>query len=106
MMLNLMKGLLEKLRKATDLINMLVFSDVYGRIRRLLMKLSKPYENGKRIIEGRPRHHEIASRIDSSREMVTRIVKELCDRKYITVRKDCIIINDELPKRRKIKPRP
>jgi len=39
-MMNMMKGLLGKLRKATEQIYMLVFLDVYGRIRHLLMELS------------------------------------------------------------------
>lgn len=99
MMLNLMKGLLEKVRKATMQIKLLVFSDVYGRVRQLLIERSKPYKDGKRIIEERLRHHEIATRVNSSREMVSRIMKELSDGEYITVCKNCIIINRELPEK-------
>lgn len=98
-MLNMMKGLLKKLRKATEQIYMLAFLDVYGRIRHLLMELSEPYQGKTQIIKGRPRHHEIAIRVNSSREMVTRIIRELCKGEYITVCKDCIIINKELPEK-------
>jgi len=97
MMLNMMKGLLEKLRKATEQIYMLAFLDVYGRIRHLLTEISEPYQGKTRIIRGRPRHHEIATRVNSSREMVTRIVREISEGGYITVCKDCIIINKKLP---------
>jgi len=96
-MMNMMKGLLGKLRKATEQIYMLVFMDVYGRIRHLLMELSEPYQGKKRIIKKRLKHHEIATRVNASREMVSRIVRELFNGGYITICKDCIIINKELP---------
>jgi len=92
----LMKGLLEKLRKATRQIEDLVFSDVYGRVSRLLIHLAKP-RNDTRMIEERLTHQEIADRVGSSREMVSRILKELSVGEYITIQKKIITINKELP---------
>ncbi len=92
----LMKGLLGKLRKATSQIEDLVFSDVYGRVSRLLLHLAKP-RNDMRMIEEKLTHQEIADMVGSSREMVSRILKELSVGEYIAIKKKVITIKKELP---------
>jgi CRP/FNR family cyclic AMP-dependent transcriptional regulator len=94
--LKLMEGLLQKLRKATRQIEQLVFTDVYGRVVRLLMEISKP-EGEKRIIEERPTHQEIADMVGASREMVSRILKELSLGDYIIIERKTVTINKKFP---------
>ncbi|QTA85458.1 Transcriptional regulator, Crp-type [Desulfonema magnum] len=92
----LMKGLLEKIRKATRQIEDLVFMDVYGRVARLLIQFSEPRDQ-KRITKEKLTHQEIADMVGASREMVSRILKELSVGDYITIKDRIITINRELP---------
>lgn len=93
---NLMNGLNAKLRNATEQIKDLAFRDVYGRVARFLDKTSRP-EGDIRIIDERLTHQDIAFRVGSSREMVSRIFKELRQGEYVEVRKRKIAILRELP---------
>lgn len=96
--LNLMKGLNRKLRNATEQIKDLVFRDVYGRVARFFDKVSVP-ENGHRVIPDRLTHQDIADRVGSSREMISRIFKELREGAYIDVQQKRITILQDLPYR-------
>lgn len=95
--LSLIKGLNDKLRNTTEQVKDLVFRDVYCRVARLFDKISRTHENGSRIIEERLTHQQIADRVGSSREMVSRIFKELRGGGYIDVRNKKISILKELP---------
>ena len=94
--LNLLKGLLARLREANEKIESLALMDVYGRVARLFVQLAKP-KGQKLVIEEKLTHQEIANMIGSSREMVSRILKDLVTGGYITVERKVITINRELP---------
>ncbi len=94
--LNLLKILLKRLRKATDKIEGLAFMDVYGRIVNLFLQYAKPEGNIK-IITEKLTHQEIANMIGSSREMVSKIIKELVDGGYISINKKQITLIKSLP---------
>jgi len=98
MMLKLMKELLKKIRILTEQLTGLAFENVYKRVVLLLMRLAKPKDD-KWIIEERLTHKEIGEMVFASREMVSRIMSELSDGGYITVCKDCIIINKKFPEK-------
>ena len=51
--------------------------DSYGRLSMLLDELAEPPADGIRPIDGRLTHSEIASRIGCSRQMVSRLLKDL-----------------------------
>ena len=70
--------------------------DVYGRVARLFIQLAKP-NNGKHVIEDKLTHQDIANMVGSSREMVSRVMKELSQGNYITINNKIIEINKKLP---------
>jgi len=98
MMLKLMKELLKKIRILTEQLTGLAFENVYKRVVLLLMRLAKPKDD-KWIIEEKLTHKEIGEMVFASREMVSRIMSELSDGGYITVCKDCIIVNKKFPEK-------
>ncbi len=51
--------------------------DVYGRLAQLLATLSVPLPDQSRLIDPRPRHADLAARVGCSREMVSRLLKDL-----------------------------
>jgi len=96
MVYDLFNILLKRLRKATDKVENFAFKDVYGRVANLLNQLSKP-EDDEWIIEDKLTHNEIANMIGSSREMVSKILKELTTGGYISTDKKLITIHKKLP---------
>ena len=96
MVYDLFKVLLKRLRKSTDKVESLAFKDVYGRIASLLNQLSKPKDD-KWVIEDKLTHREIAHMVGCSREMVSRILKELTTGGYISTVKKQITIHKKLP---------
>ena len=75
----------------------LAFIDVYGRLTRLLNELACPLPDGRRRIAERITHQEIASRVGCSREMVSRVMKELEAKGYIqTLETGAVILKDYL----------
>ena len=96
MVYDLFRVLLKRLRKSTDKVESLAFKDVYGRIAILLTRLAKP-EDDKWVIDEKLTHSEIANRIGSSREMVSKILKELSTGGYIATDKKRITIYKQLP---------
>ena len=70
--------------------------DVYGRVARLLVNYAKP-KGEKLFIEEKLTHQEIANMTGSSREMVSRIFKDLLTGEYISIDNKHITINKTLP---------
>jgi CRP/FNR family cyclic AMP-dependent transcriptional regulator len=64
-------------RMATSSARSMALLDVYGRVVQLLDSLAAPRGDGARIVEERLTHAEIAARVGCSREMVSRLVKDL-----------------------------
>jgi len=87
---------MERLREANKKIESLALLDVYGRVARLFTKLGRP-DNGVQVIDEKLTHQDIASMVGSSREMVSRVMKELTAGGYITVNHKTITINGKLP---------
>lgn len=84
----LIKELAHRLYKANTTIEGLAFLDVYNRIYRTLVELSKPGEkNGEEIlvIDKRPTHQELAHMVGSSREVVTRTLRNMESDGCITI---------------------
>ncbi len=90
------KGLTKRLRNLTDNVKSLALMDVYGRVARTLLSLATD-EDGKLVVNQRLTQRDIASMVGASREMVSRILKDLSVGGYITVDKKSITINEKLP---------
>jgi CRP/FNR family transcriptional regulator, cyclic AMP receptor protein len=90
---NLIKALLEKLRKATQQIEELAFLDVYGRLARFLIES----QNAEGVIEEKLTQQELADMVGSSRETVNRIFNELVGGGFIEKEKGRIVIRKKLP---------
>jgi CRP-like cAMP-binding protein len=79
-MLALIKILTARLRRANHQISTLALLDVYGRVARVIVDTAR--DEGKRLKDGRiafrrATHQEIANRIGTTRETVTRMLKDL-----------------------------
>lgn len=96
--LAVMRSLCHRLRLADRSIESLALMDVYGRIARLLLD-SAEEENGKLVVRGKLTHKDIAQMVGSSREMVSRILKDLSDGGYISKEANSLTINSTLPAR-------
>jgi CRP-like cAMP-binding protein len=76
----LIKVLTARLRRANHQISTLALLDVYGRVARVILDMAR--EEGRRLKDGRiafrrATHQEIANRIGTTRETVTRMLKDL-----------------------------
>ena len=78
-----MKGLVQRLRHADRKIESLALMDVYGRVARVLMEFAKEDANGQWVIPGKVSRQDVAKMIGASREMVSRVIKDLEDRGFI-----------------------
>lgn len=93
--LNLIKGLVRRVSALTESVSNLALKDVYGRLSDTLMEHAR--EEDGRLVTQRLTQQEIANRVGSSREMVSRIFKDLKAGGYISVESRRIIINKKLP---------
>ncbi len=96
--LGLLQALARKIRALTESVRSLALNDVYRRVVKVLMELSEDAEEG-RDVTRRLTHQEIADMVGASREMVSRILRELNVGGYISVDKQRIHINRKLPAR-------
>jgi CRP/FNR family cyclic AMP-dependent transcriptional regulator len=90
--------LIGKIRSLTNSVRSLALMDAYGRVARLLLE-STVTEKGVQFIPEKLTQSEIASRVGCSREMVSRIFKDLVQGRYITVESDRIVIHRKPPAR-------
>ena len=92
---HLVRALARQVRRLTETVNMMG-RDVYGRIRTMLESLAVE-RDGMLVIEQPMTQQDIANRIASSREMVSRVFKELKAGGYIEEQDKRIIIKKTLP---------
>ena len=94
--ISLLRGLAERLRATTENVKSLALMDVYGRIARTLLQLAKE-EEGHQVIDERLTHQDLANMVGASREMVSRIMKDLARGDYIKIEGKRIVIKEKLP---------
>jgi len=94
--LPIIKGLSARLRNLTENVKSLALMDVYGRVARTLLEMAEPVGENL-VINQRLTQREIASMVGASREMVSRILKDLSVGGYITIQNKTITINEKLP---------
>jgi CRP/FNR family transcriptional regulator, cyclic AMP receptor protein len=91
----LMQELTARIRQLTQSVKDLALLDVYGRVAHTLEKMS---DASGAIRNPKPTHQDIANMVGSSREMVSRIMKELIVGEYIEQTSDAIFLRKALPK--------
>ncbi len=94
--LKLMRVLAQRIRSLTDSVKNLALLDVYGRVARLLENLAVS-KNDVQVIEQRLTHQDIANMVGASREMISRIMKELMTGNYIEFKEKQITLLKKLP---------
>jgi CRP/FNR family cyclic AMP-dependent transcriptional regulator len=87
----LMQILVGRLREADRKIESLALLDVYGRVARLLLDLSVE-EDGRRIVKKKISKQDMARMIGASREMVSKVMRDLELSGYITTENDLVVI--------------
>jgi len=90
--------IIDRARLATNSVKDLALLDVYGRVARLLLNMAVEH-NGKLEIPEKLTQQEIAERVGASRDMVSRIFRDLTAGGYITVESRHITINKKPPAR-------
>ncbi len=90
--LALLREMTRRLRRADEKVGALVLLDVTGRVARLLLELAD--DSGGDHITRRLTHHTIAQMVGSSRETVSRTMRDLVSRGHIAVNRREIQIRD------------
>lgn len=94
--LSLIEKLIGRVRSLTASVKSLALMDVYGRVARLLLELAED-SGGQLAISQRLTQQDIASRIGASREMVSRILKDLSTGGYLTQSRTGIVLHRKPP---------
>lgn len=92
--LNIMKSLISRLREANRKIESLALMDVYGRVAKLLLDFSVE-ENGVRVIRRKVTKQDMAKMVGASREMVSRVMKDLERSGYIRIEPGRIVLFED-----------
>ena len=83
-----MRGLVQRLRHADRKIESLALLDVYGRVARALLEFAVDGGDGERIVRDKISRQDIAKMVGASREMVSRVMKDLEERELIETQPD------------------
>ena len=83
-----MKGLVQRLRYADRQIESLALMDVYGRVARALLEFASEDAEGNAVIRDKVSRQDLAKMVGASREMVSRVMKDLEERGFIETRDD------------------
>jgi len=94
---NVINHLCVKVRDLTDKVESFALLDVYHRFTLLLTDLSETNKQGLSVVDRSLTHKNIALRIGSSREMVSRIIRDLESGGYISIENKVITIHKTLP---------
>jgi CRP/FNR family cyclic AMP-dependent transcriptional regulator len=82
--LHLIEKLICRMRATTESVKSLALSDVYGRLVKLLLTLAVE-RDGKLIVPEKLTQQDIAERVGASRDMISRLLKDLVAGGYLSV---------------------
>jgi CRP/FNR family transcriptional regulator, cyclic AMP receptor protein len=92
----IMRGLVQRLRSADRQIESLALLDVYGRVARSLLDMAED-DGENKIIRNKVSRQDLAKIVGASREMVSRVMKDLEDRGIVeTLENGAVIIKERL----------
>jgi CRP/FNR family transcriptional regulator, cyclic AMP receptor protein len=90
----IMRGLVHRLRSADRQIESLALLDVYGRVARTLLEMAET-DGDQRIIRNKVSRQDLAKIVGASREMVSRVMKDLEERGMVhTQENGSVVIKD------------
>lgn len=90
-----LKGLVQRLRHADRQIESLALMDVYGRVARALLEFASDDGAGNSVIRDKVSRQDLAKMVGASREMVSRVMKDLEERGFIETREDGSVLVKE-----------
>ena len=94
--LHLVEKLIQRVRLTTENVKSLALSDVYGRLVKLLLALAVE-RDGQLIVPERLTQQDIAERVGASRDMISRLLKDLVAGGYLSVQDRTITILKKPP---------
>ena len=94
---HLLTTVIQRARQATRIARSLALDSVYSRLIRFLGNNSVAQPDGTQMLAERMTHQEMASRIGASREMVSRILKDLETGGYLTTHDHRLVLLSKLP---------
>ena len=83
MSLSVMRGLVQRIRHANQQIASFALRGVYGRVANILLSTAVKNDSGELLISGKISHVDIAKMVGSSREMVSRAMKDFEESSFI-----------------------
>ena len=93
----ILRGLVRRLRHADRQIESLALLDVYGRVARTLLEMSEEVD-GVKIIRNKVSRQDMAKVVGASREMVSRVMKDLEERGVIETQDNgSVVIKERAP---------
>lgn len=93
--LYIIHSLVKRLREADRKIESLALIDVYGRVARLLLEMAET-QDGHKVVTRRITRQDIAKTIGASREMVSRVMRDLQLRGLIEEKDGCIWLHGKI----------
>ena len=90
-----LRGLVRRLRQADRKIESLALMDVYGRVARVLLESADDVGPGQALIRAKVSRQDLAKMVGASREMVSRVMKDLEERGFIETREDGLLLLTE-----------
>jgi CRP-like cAMP-binding protein len=91
----IMRGLVQRLRSADRQIESLALLDVYGRVARTLLDMAE-MEGDVKMIRNKVSRQDLAKVVGASREMVSRVMKDLEERGMIQTQENGSVVIKEL----------
>ena len=95
----LLAKVIRRARSATLSARQLALNDVYGRLKALLLGLAQQQPDGSQRVVDRLTHQEMANRLGCSREMVSRLMKDLERGGYLAVDGHQFVLLKPMPAR-------
>ena len=92
---NIMRGLVQRLRHADRKIESLALMDVYGRVARSLLEFAVDDGAGNLKVREKISRQDLAKMVGASREMVSRVMKDLEERGFVQTQPDGSVIVKE-----------
>ena len=94
----ILRGLVQRLRSADRQIESLALLDVYGRVARALLEMAE-LVGERNLIRNKVSRQDLAKVVGASREMVSRVMKDLEERAMIETQEDgSVVLKDLLPR--------
>lgn len=96
---SVIKGLVQRLRKADEKISSLALMDVYSRVAQALVGFSEDAGEQRLVIRDKITRQDIAKMVGASREMVSRVMRDFEEQGFIKTNEDGTV---ELTERRAV----